>query len=167
MMLSLIVAVSENGVIGLAGNLPWHLSSDLGRFKRLTMGHTMIMGRRTFDSIGRLLPGRRTIVVTRQTEWAFPGALVAHRLEDALEAAAESGESEAFVVGGADVYAQALPRVERIYRTRVHASVPGDVYFPPLPEAGWQVIESRPQAAGDRDDYASTFEILQRVTVAQ
>ncbi len=162
MRLSLIVAVSENDVIGLAGDLPWHLSSDLRRFKRLTMGHTIIMGRRTFDSIGRLLPGRRTIVVTRQADWTFPGAVVAHELDEAIAAAAEGGESEAFVAGGAEIYAQALPRVDRIYRTRVHASVSGDVFFPPLPENAWRVIETCRHPAADRDEFSSTFEILER-----
>ena len=165
MMLSLIVAVSQNQVIGNSGDLPWHLSSDLRRFKQLTTGHTIIVGRKTFESIGRLLPGRRTIVVTRQADWKFPGAVVTQGLEAAIEAAIATGETEAFVAGGAEIYALALPHVERIYRTRVHATVQGDVRFPMLDEQEWSVVESQAHAAGDRDDHESTFEILRRATV--
>ena len=166
MTLSMIVAVSQNRVIGLAGDLPWHLSSDLRRFKRLTTGHTIIMGRKTFESIGRLLPGRRTIVVTRQTDWTFPGAVVTHGLDQAIQAAEDAGETEAFVAGGAEIYALALPRVQRIYRTRVHATVSGDVLLPTLSEQAWSVVESQTHSASDRDDHDSTFELLHRTTSA-
>lgn len=161
-MLSLIVAESENRVIGAGGQLPWHLSGDLRRFKRLTLGHTLIMGRKTFDSIGRLLPGRRTIVVTRQAGWSFPGALVAHDLDEALRLVDPADET--FIVGGAEIYSQALPLVERIYLTRVHARIAGDTYFPELPPDAWQVVQREHHAAGERDDYDCTFLVLQRLT---
>jgi dihydrofolate reductase len=113
MKISLIVAMSENGVIGRAGQLPWRLSSDLRRFKRLTMGHTLIMGRKTFASIGRPLPGRRSIVVSRRAEFSPGGAERAANLEQALEMA--GGDSEVFFIGGAEIYRHALPRAERLY----------------------------------------------------
>lgn len=161
-MLSLIVAEAENRVIGAGGQLPWRLSGDLRRFKQLTLGHTLIMGRKTFDSIGRLLPGRRTIVVTRQADWSFPGALVAHDLDQALRLVDPADET--FVVGGAEIYRQALPLVERIYLTRVHARLAGDTFFPELPPDTWQEIRREHQAAGERDDYDCTYLILQRLT---
>src|ERR1700759_3434706 len=118
MRISIIVAVAENGVIGRGGELPWRLSADLQRFKKLTMGHTIIMGRRTWESIGRPLPGRRTIVVTRQTGYpVVEGVQTAASLDDALETAEAAGESEAFVVGGAQLYQEALHHADRFYFT--------------------------------------------------
>src|SRR3954452_22634299 len=128
MRVSLIAAVAENGVIGRDGGLPWHLSDDLRRFKRLTMGHTMVMGRRTWESIGRPLPGRRTVVVTRQSAYTVDAddVQVAHSLAAAVECAASSGDDEAFIIGGAELYRDAIAAADRLYITRVHASVDGD-----------------------------------------
>src|ERR1700742_580843 len=127
MRISIIVAVAENGVIGRDGQLPWRLSADLQRFKRLTMGHTMIMGRRTWESIGRPLPGRRTIVVTRQTNYSVAeGVQTAASLDDALAIAETTGEREVFVVGGAELYNEALPQAGRLFFTEVAADVEGD-----------------------------------------
>ncbi|HMO86745.1 MAG TPA: dihydrofolate reductase, partial [Lacipirellulaceae bacterium] len=123
MIVSLIAAVADNGVIGRDGGLPWRLSADLQRFKRLTMGHPLIMGRRTWEALGRPLPGRTSIVVTRQSPYAAPQAEVqiTGSLDDALAAAARApgGDQEAFVIGGAEIYALALPRADRLYLTRV------------------------------------------------
>jgi len=161
---SLIVAVASNGVIGSRGDLPWRLSSDLRRFKSLTMGHHLIMGRKTYDSIGRPLPGRTTVVLTRQTDYQpAAGVLQANNLADALAKAA--GDSEPFVTGGAEIYKLALAAgstVNRIYRTRVEVEVTGDAFFPDLDPQVWGVIESTHHAAGDRDQHPHTFEILQR-----
>src|SRR3954468_18964811 len=128
MRVSLIAAVAENGVIGHDGGLPWHLSDDLRRFKQLTMGHTIIMGRRTWESIGRPLPGRRTVVVTRQPNYRLedPTVTVASNLEQGLKTAKNAGDDEAFIVGGAELYRAALPAADRLYLTRVDAEVDGD-----------------------------------------
>ena len=160
MRISLIVAMSENRVIGRGGQLPWRLSADLQRFKRLTMGHPLIMGRKTLESIGRALPGRTSIVVTRQRDYAFPGVLVAHDLDGALRLAA--GESEVFVVGGEQIYRLAVPKAECVYLTMVHAHLVGDASFPSLAEEEWEVVEETRHPATPRDTHDSTFRILQR-----
>jgi dihydrofolate reductase len=130
MQVSIVVAVAANGVIGRDGGLPWRLPADLRFFKRVTMGHHLIMGRKTWASIGRPLPGRTMVVLTRDPSAAFPGAAVAHALPEALALARAAGDSEACVIGGAEVFAHALPLADRLYLTRVHADVEGDVYFP-------------------------------------
>ena len=159
---SLIVAASENGVIGNSGDLPWRLSADLKRFKQLTMGHAMIMGRKTFESIGRLLPGRTTIIVTRQTGYEFPGALIAGNVSQAIEM---SGIDEhPFITGGAEIYRVALPLVEKIYLTRVHVDIDGDTYLSGIDWTQWRRVESEPHYADDRNQYDFTFESYVRIT---
>lgn len=135
--LAMIVAASTNDVIGVDGDLPWHISADLKRFKSLTMGHHLIMGRKTFDSIGRCLPGRTTIIVTRQADYAFDGAKVAHSIESAIAIAA--GDELPFVVGGAEIYALAMPLVSEIYLTRVHQTIAGDTFLPPINWSQWKL----------------------------
>jgi len=135
-MISLIVAMSENRVIGRENRLPWHLPEDLHHFKGLTLGHPIVMGRKTFESIGRVLPGRTNVILSRRRGFKVPGAIVLESFEEALASLArEPGGSEIFVVGGADVYRQALPRADRVYLTIVHAHVEGDATFPELPSA--------------------------------
>nr|AIA19102.1 Dihydrofolate reductase [uncultured bacterium] len=153
--LSVIVAVAENGVIGREGHLPWRLSADLQRFKRLTMGHHLIMGRRTFESIGRPLPGRTTIVVTRQTNASWPGVLTAHSLEEAYRMA--SSDNEMFVVGGGEIYRQALADAERLYLTLVHADVEGDTRFVDVDWSLWELVEEEHREADQRNTAATTF----------
>lgn len=160
MRVSLIVAVAANGVIGRAGGLPWRLSADLRRFKALTMGHHLVMGRRTWESIGRPLPGRTTIVVTRREDLPVVGALVARSPDDALRLAA--GDDEVFVVGGAELYRALLDRADRIYLTRVHAEPEGDTHFPPVDWTRWRRVGAEDLPAGPRDDHPSTFEIWER-----
>src|SRR5690349_5756939 len=126
--LSLIVAMTPNRVIGRDGTLPWRLSADLQRFKRITMGHPIIMGRKTFESIGRVLPGRTTIVVSRRKDYSPTGALLAESLPAAIDLAGTS--DEAFIVGGSEIYRAALPLVQRLYITMVQADIQGDTYFP-------------------------------------
>ncbi|WP_442484038.1 dihydrofolate reductase [Aeoliella sp. SH292] len=164
--ISLVVAVADNGVIGNAGDLPWRMSGDLQRFKQLTMGHVLVMGRKTYESIGRPLPGRVTVVLTTNRDYA-PGhteVRVAHSLEDATAQALKSGmnNDELFVVGGAEIYRLALSAASRIYRTRVHASPGGDAHFPELPSADWQVIESHDYPADAKSEFACTWEVLER-----
>src|SRR5687767_13665497 len=134
MRVSIIAAVAENGVIGRDGTLPWHLSADLRRFKQLTMGHTIIMGRRTWESIARPLTGRRMIVVSRRHDYQvdIEGVLLAANLDDALDRAVAHGKEETFIIGGAELYQDALRRADRLYLTRVGANVAGDTYFPPV-----------------------------------
>jgi len=164
MRMSIIAAVAENGVIGRGGKLPWHLSDDLRRFKRLTMGHTIVMGRRTWESIGRPLPGRRTIVVSRQPRYRVDtqGVEVAVRLEDALRIAETAGEDELFIVGGAELYRAALPLADRIHLTRVHAEINGDTRFPDVDWHQWQLVESEDHDSDDKNDYGYHFEIYER-----
>lgn len=145
-------------VIGAQGRLPWHIPEDLKHFKALTMGHSMIMGRRTYESIGRLLPGRRSIIVTRQAGYTVDGAVVVHSVEEAL--AACSGEDEAFVIGGGEIYVQALPHADRIHLTEVDHTTPGDTWFPALAADEWrEVSRVRGQAAAGP---AYDFVVLER-----
>ena len=141
MRLSAIVAAAANRVIGAGNQLPWRLSADLARFKRLTMGHTLVMGRKTFESIGRPLPGRAFIVVTRQRDYAPQGVMVAHSVDAALEMARARGDDEVFIAGGADLYAQTMDRWNRLYLTRIAREFPGDTYFPAVDLSGWRLIE--------------------------
>jgi dihydrofolate reductase len=164
MRISLIVAVAENGVIGRGGTLPWHLSEDLRRFKQLTMDHTIIMGRRTWESIGRALPGRRTVVVTRQTGYRTGNAEVqiASNLNDALKTAEAAGDDEAFIIGGAELYRESLSQASRLYLTRVCAAVEGDTSFPELAWNNWKLIESEAHDADKKNEYAYRFETYDR-----
>ena len=138
--LSLIVAHADDRVIGLYNQLPWHLPEDLKRFKQLTMGHHIIMGRKTYASLGRLLPGRTTVIVTRDVNFSVEGAKIAHSLPQALALCA--GDEEPFLIGGAEMYAQGLPYVTRLYLTRVDTKVDGDAFFPQLDMAQWQLLEA-------------------------
>jgi dihydrofolate reductase len=163
MLLSLIVAVSENGVIGRDGGLPWQLSADLKRFKQITMGHTIIMGRRTWESIGRPLPGRRTIVVSRQPSYQpSAGVSVAPSLDAAIELAATTGEAEAFVIGGGELYREALACADKLYLTRVSANVDGDIMFPDVNWSAWQLTASEECQADNKNEYDCMFQIYER-----
>ncbi|MHB0956591.1 MAG: dihydrofolate reductase [Pirellulaceae bacterium] len=157
---SIIVAMTPDRVIGRKGKLPWRLSTDLQRFKRLTMGHHIVMGRKTFDSIGRLLPGRTTIIVSRQKDLVIPGA---HVVPDVHAAIARAGQDpEAFVVGGEEIYRAAMDVVERIYLTLVHAEVEGDAYFPEIAARQWRVVQEEYVPADERNEYGATYRVLAR-----
>ena len=158
-LISLVVAVAENGVIGDRGRLPWHIPADLRHFRHLTMGKPVVMGRRTFESIGRPLPGRRNIVITRQPDWHHAGVLVAHSFDEALRRAGAA--PEVMVIGGAQVYAEALPWAQRIHLTRVHARPAGDTRFPEIDANQWEETARLDHPAeGDRP--ACTFVTLER-----
>ena len=159
--LSMIVAASTNDVIGVADDLPWRLSADLKRFKSLTMGNPIIMGRKTFESIGRLLPGRRTIIVTRNTGYEFPGAIVAHSIEDAMASCDE--DSQPFIIGGAEIYRLALPKVNEIHITRVQATIEGDTYLPEIDWDQWELVEAQEHTADAKNQFACVFEHYRRV----
>jgi dihydrofolate reductase len=147
--------MAENRVIGRKNALPWHLPTDMRRFKALTMGHTLIMGRKTFDAIGKPLPGRRTIVLTRDPGREGHGIEIAPGLDRAIELTA--GEAEVFIAGGADVYRQALPRATRIYLTVVHAQIDGDAYFPSIDPAEWVLAAEERHAADAQNAYELSF----------
>jgi dihydrofolate reductase len=166
--ISIIAAIATNGVIGRNGRLPWRLATDLQRFKRLTMGHTIIMGRKTWESIGRPLPGRTTVVVTRQSDYraSHEGVRIAASLDDALRIAEAAGDDETFIVGGAEIYRAALPRADRLYFTEVAADVDGDAYFPlnfdTFDWDAWNIVETEAHEADTQNDYAFVFVTLQR-----
>ena len=160
MKLSCIWAMSENRIIGRDGDLPWRLSADLQRFKALTMGHHIIMGRKTWESIGRPLPGRTSIVLTRDPAYRAEGCLVLPSLDAALEAAAE--DDEVFVVGGASIYSLALPSSSQLYVTLVHAEVEGDVSLPPDVLEGFRLLEEESHEPDEKNQYAYSFRSYER-----
>jgi dihydrofolate reductase len=164
MKLSIIAALGRNRAIGYQNQLPWRLPADLQRFKQLTMGHHMLMGRKTFESIGRPLPGRTSIIITRQPEYTAEGCLIAHSLEEAIAIAKARGEQEAFVIGGADIYAQAIPLADRMYLTMVEAEPEADAFFPVFDEKDWERIEEINFAADEKHSYAMKFVTLQKLT---
>ena len=147
--------MAENRVIGRNNQLPWHLPADLKRFQALTTGHTIIMGRKTFDSIGRALPRRRTIVLTRDRAWRRDGVDVSHDLAGALSLVRK--ENEIFIAGGAELYRHALPVADRIYLTVVHAEVEGDAHFPAVSPAEWVLAEEKTEPADDRHPFSYSF----------
>jgi dihydrofolate reductase len=162
MKVSLVVAAARNGVIGRNNRLPWKLSSDLKFFKKLTTGHAVIMGRKTFESIGKPLPDRTNLVLSRSESFHVPGVMVFRNLDEAIIACRNAGESEAFVIGGAEIFKQTLEIADRIYFTRVEAEVEGDVFFPPLNTGDWEEISCERQEADDRNQYAFTLSVFQR-----
>lgn len=158
MKLSLIAALAANNVIGRNNQVPWRLPTDLRRFKALTMGHHLIMGRKTFDSVGRPLPGRVNVVITRREEWSAAGVTVVHSLEQALRVAAEAGDAEAFIAGGAEIYELAIHRADRMYLTRVHAEVEGDTFFPEFDDVSeWRLVDAEHFEADERNEYPFSF----------
>lgn len=159
-MISIIVAMAKNRVIGANSAIPWHLPGELKRFRQLTTGHHIIMGRKTWDSIGRLLPGRTTVIVTRQRGYHAPGAKVAHSLAEAIDACGD--DSEIFVIGGAELYAQALPRADRLYLTTVDATIAGDAFMPEFDSGGWREVSSESFPADGRHRYPFRSAVYER-----
>lgn len=161
--LSLIVAMAKNRIIGADGRIPWHLPNELQLFKQVTMGHHIIMGRKTYESIKRLLPGRTTVIVTRQKDYAVPGAKIAHTLEAAV--AFCTGDSEIFVIGGGELYRAAMPRADRIYLTVVEAEPAGDTRMPEFDAAQWRISSTQRYYKDERHAHDYRFEIHDRVAV--
>ena len=155
-----VLAMAGNGVIGRDNRLPWRLSADLRRFKAITLGKPVLMGRRTFESLGRPLPGRDNLVLTRDTAWSAPGVTVVRSLDEALAAAGDA--PELMVIGGAEVYALCWPRLERIELTRVHAHPEGDTFLGGVDWSGWQVVSEERHAADERNESDYSFITLGR-----
>jgi dihydrofolate reductase len=158
--LSIIVAIANHRVIGLNNTLPWHLPEDLKRFKALTLGHHIVMGRKTYESLGRLLPGRTTVIVTRNPHYQVEGALVAHSLEAALVLA--SGDSEPFLIGGAELYQSGLHLANKLYLTEIHADYQGDAYLPEIDMADW--VETARSSHISQNGLAFSYVEYQRAT---
>ncbi|MES9923155.1 MAG: type 3 dihydrofolate reductase [Candidatus Thiodiazotropha endolucinida] len=162
-LISLIAAVANNGVIGVDNGLPWRLPADLQHFKSLTMGKPIIMGRRTWESLPGLLPGRRHIVVTGNRDYRAVDCELVHSVDEALQVAGEV--PEVMIVGGGGLYRQVLPRANRLYLTRVEADVAGDAFFPEIDWSEWQEVSRDSHPADERNQFAYTFIVLNRVNV--
>lgn len=162
MKISVIAAMSQNRVIGRDGSLPWHLPTDLARFKSITTGHTVIMGRKTYESVGKPLPNRRTIIITRNNDYQCADVFIAHSLDEALDHAAH--EDEIFILGGETVYRIALPRADRLYLTIIHATIEGDTYFPNLDFDDWKLVEDERHEIDERHAYAFSFRRYERAS---
>lgn len=162
MRISLVVAASANNVIGRDGELPWRISEDLRHFKRVTMGHPIIMGRRTFESIGRALPGRTNIVLTTRSDYAAEGCVVVNSPAAALHAAGSA--EEVMVIGGGEIYELFMPMAMRIHLTRVEAEIDGDAFFPSLLPEEWRLASEEAQGRDDESGYSYRFQVLDRVT---
>ena len=160
MRISLIVALARNRVIGRDNQLPWRLSADLQHFKRLTMGKPIVMGRKTCESIGRPLPGRTNIVVTRDSSFSAAGCRVVHSIDEALVAA--GGADEVMIMGGENLYSQLLPRADRLYLTEVQADVSGDAWFPEFDQTQWQELERESHRADEKNEFDYDFVVLTR-----
>ncbi|MCI4648279.1 dihydrofolate reductase [Phaeodactylibacter sp.] len=163
MTLSAIVAIDKNSVIGKDDDIPWHLPADLKYFKRRTLNHHIIMGRKTFESIGRPLPKRTNIIVTRNPFFVASNCLVAGSLQEAIDLARNNGEDEAFIIGGGTIYEQAMPIIDRLYLTEVDTTVEGgEVFFPEVNAAIWSEVYSEAHQPDEKNPHAYTFKVLER-----
>lgn len=160
MRLSIITAMAANRVIGIENRLPWHLPEDLQHFKTLTMGHHIVMGRKTYDSIGKPLPGRTTVIITRNMDYAVPGCIAVNSIDAALTVC--HGDSEVFFVGGAELYAQALHIAHRIYLTEIKRDFPGDAYFPPFDPSQWDEVSREKHTTTNSEPYDYHFVVYDR-----
>jgi len=160
MPVSLIAAVARNGTIGRGGRMPWRLPNDMARFKRITLGHTVLMGRRTWESLGRPLPGRRNVVLTRDESFSAFGCETVHSVEQGRALAAGA---ELFVIGGATVYTAFMPFADRLFITHVDSDVPGDAAFPPIDRARWRLVEETPGTMDPRNPLPHRFAVYERI----
>jgi dihydrofolate reductase len=162
--ISIIVAASENHVIGINNHLPWHLPVDMKYFKDTTIGKPIVMGRRSFDELGRVLPKRPNIVITRQEKFVHEGLIVVDSLEAGLEKAKTFGTEEIFVTGGGQIFKEALDKdiIDRVYLTRVHATVQGDTYFPPFDGKGWKLVKDEFHDKDEKHAHSLTFQVWER-----
>jgi dihydrofolate reductase len=162
-MLSHIVAASDNNIIGIKNGLPWRLSSDFKYFKNKTWAMPVIMGRNTFESMKKDLPGRINIVLTKKQEWHPQNIFVAHELNEAIEKAKESEAKEIFIIGGGEIFKQTMDKIDRIYLTRVHTKIEGDTYYPELNKKQWKLIKSQSFPANEKNNFPFSFEVWEKV----
>jgi dihydrofolate reductase len=162
LVVSLLVAADEANVIGKENRLPWHLPNDLRYFKNQTWAMPILMGRKTYESIGKPLPGRTSIVITRNANWKQDGVKTVHSLEEAINVAEVMGAKEIFVIGGAEIFQTAFHRASRVYLTRIHHRFEGDAYFPELAVSEWRMVKSRYCPADEKNAYPHTFLVMER-----
>ena len=162
MIISLIVAASENNVIGIENKLPWHQPEDLKFFKNTTWGMPVAMGRKTFEAVGKPLPGRMNIVITRDKFWHSPGAITVGSIADAVTEATDAGYKEIFITGGGEIFLQSMLLADRIYLTRIHADIKGDAFFPEINEAEWELTGVKDFKADEKNKYDMSFETWQK-----
>jgi len=160
MNISIIAAADEKGAIGFKGNIPWYLPADFKRFKELTVGHPVIVGQKTFESIGKPLPGRTNIVISNIPDYRAEGCLTAHSFGDAVSLAGDA--EEVFIIGGGQIYRLALPAANTIYLTRVHGTFEGDVFFPNIDENEWRLVSSEPQKKDEKNPIDYTYLVYRR-----
>ncbi|WP_108671208.1 dihydrofolate reductase [Peribacillus acanthi] len=162
-MISFILAMDENRVIGKDNQLPWHLPADLKYFKTVTMGHPVVMGRKTYESIGRLLPGRENIILTRDTEYSVEGGTVFHSVEELLDYTNQNHEEEYFVIGGAEIFTLLMNKVDILYITEIHAEFEGDTFFPEINEDIWTLVSSEKGMMDEKNLYPHTFLVYKKI----
>ena len=163
MIISIIVAMDEQRGIGWSNSIPWHLPLDLRRFKRLTMGHFLIMGRKTWESIGKPLPGRKMIILTHQNKYLAEGYIIANSLSEALDLVKRDGDTEVFVIGGGELFSQTIALADRLYISYIHTVVPSDVLFPEINLKEWIEKEREYHPADKNNEYAHTFVVYDKV----
>lgn len=162
MIVSMIVAASQNDVIGKDNQLPWHMPADMKYFKQMTSGHCIIMGRKTFDALGKPLPNRTNIIITRQEDFTMEGCVVVNQLQAAVDAARDMGETECFIIGGGDIFIQALVWTDKIYLTRIHHEFEGDTFFPALNKGDWKETAAEKHLPDEKNKYAFSFLVYER-----
>jgi len=162
MTISFIVAVSENNVIGKDNQLPWHLPSDMKYFKNKTWAMPVVMGRKTFEALGKPLEGRTNIVITRQTDWRPAGVEIVHSIDQAIVEATKLDAKEIFIIGGAEIFSAALPSADRIYLTLIHHGFEGDAFFPELKQEEWKLVSNKDHEADEKNKYAHSFQVWER-----
>lgn len=162
MITSLIAAATENNVIGKNNDLPWHLPDDMKFFVQTTKGHHILMGRKNLESFGKLLPKRTNIILTRDPDFTYEGAVIFHDLKEAFLFAEQNGEDELMVIGGGEIYKQALPFADRIYLTRIHTEIEGDTFFPEFNQENWKVIHEEYHPKDEKHQYDFTFYTFER-----
>ena len=163
MVLSLLVAADENNLIGKDNKLPWHLPADLKYFKNLTWGMPILMGRKTFDSIGKPLAGRKNMIITRNKDWQQEGVVVVYTIDEAIEVAKKEDVKELFIIGGAEIFNTSITTADRIYLTRIHHSFEGDVYFPAISKEEWQLVKEVQGKKDEKNPYDFTFQTWERI----
>ncbi|MCP4440512.1 MAG: dihydrofolate reductase [Aureispira sp.] len=164
MRIAAIVGVGHNNVIGKNNDMPWHLPADLKYFKRTTLGHHIIMGRKNYEAIGRPLPKRTNVIITHNTDYTAEGCTVVNSITSALELAKENGDSEAFIIGGGQIYWLSIPMLDRLYITEIDVEVPdGDVFFPEIDFSEWKLVSSEAHSKDEKNKYDYTFKVYDRI----